>query len=174
MKRLIILFVLFGFVAQSQTIEIPKDTVLVPVGKIVRNLDTFNIRKLGNVVLDTVINESYTYPTFADMQKVDSVWESIAYKKDTVIGSFTYSPIRRPLFKLLASGRMIVAQEAIKKKKEIRDKPIDKQIYIMLDSAYHRGVSPEQLLNYGPFDTLLHWNEYHAPPIDTTSQDSIL
>lgn len=151
-------------------ITIPNDTVWERVETITVNVGTFDMRKLGDVANDSVVYETTTYPHFVTVDQVDAAWDEISYKNDTIIDGFLYRPLNRKLFKIMASGRIILSQQADKMQQIVKEKPRDFQFWYYLDKAEELNVTPNQWLTYPDVDTLINYDTYFQ---DETVTDTI-
>lgn len=152
-------------------LNIPKDTIWETVETITVDVEHFDFMKLGEVVNDSVVYTTTDYPHFVTVQQVDAVWDQIAYKNDTLINGFLYQPQNTKLFKIMASGRIIISQQAIKKQQIIKEKPNGFQFWFYLQKAKELNVTPTQWITYPEVDTLINWETYNQQ--DTTITDTL-
>lgn len=172
MKTVILIaFVCSAFLSQAQ-ITIPLKEKMQRIGDTIVHLDTFNIVKLGTVINDSIIYESTKYPYFVDVATKKAKWHELAETKTDTINGKYYIPTRQAVYYTLRSGGLIMAQKYRIDSLFLIEYSRDQQIYRYVKFAHDEGYTPDQLNNYPPFDTLIHWDEYHPVIIDTTVIDT--
>lgn len=171
-KIFIILFVLIGLVAQSQ-ITMPKISDWQYIGDTIVPLDTFNMVKLGVIADDTIIHETKEYPYFVPVDTKTAKWIELAETETIIINGKRYTPSRKPVYFVLRSGALVLAQPWKIEIPSTREYSRSQKIYRHVKLAFDGGYTVNQLNNYAPFDTLIHWDEYYYVPIDTTANDTI-
>lgn len=129
------------------------------------------MKNLGSVVDDTIMYGNNKYPFFVPQSTVDNVWYDLAYKDVVVINNVRYSPTRRPLFYILRSGDVVLAQRIRRYIESIEDYGHGLQIWWYLNKAKESNITPDQLWSYPNVDTIINWDIYFAP--DTTIIDTI-
>jgi len=132
------------------------------------HLDTFDAVKLGDVAVDTVMYTTTEYPFFASQEAVDNMWNNLAITSPAIIDGVRYVPSSRPLFLILVSGSVIVAQRWRAYSEVTEDYSHDNQIWWYAKTAHDIGATPQQLWTYPEVDTILNWDVYFPPVIDTT------
>ena len=173
MKILLIMFwvglISLGLQAQ---ISIPKISTWEKIGDTIVHLDTFNMVKLGVVANDTIIHITTEYPYFVSVAAKDQKWYELSETRPDTINGKRYTPSRKPLYLVLRSGALVLAQPWRIEIPSTREYSRSQKIYRHVKLAHDGGYSVSQLNNYAPFDTLVHWDEYHAAPTDTTIVDT--
>ena len=174
MKILLIMFwvglISLGLQAQ---ISIPQIPTWEYIGDTIVHLDTFDIVKRGVVANDSIIHETTEYPYFVSVSAKNQKWHELSKTKPDTINGNKYTPNKRPIYYVLRSGGLIIAQKWKIEKPIFKDYSISQRVYRYLKYAFDGGYNVNQLNNYAPFDTLIHWDEYHTVPIDTTILDTI-
>ena len=173
MKKLIIIsLVLLSLGLQAQ-INIPQISGWEKIGDTIVHLDTFNMVKRGVVANDSIIHKTTEYPYFVSVATKNQKWHELSETKPDTINGKRYIPNRKPIYYILRSGGLIIAQSWRIEIPSYREYSISQKIYRYLKLAFDGGYNVNQLNNYAPFDTLIHWDEYHTVPIDTTVIDTI-
>ncbi len=168
---MIICFLVCISIGLKAQLNIPKDTIWKTVETITVDVQAFDFMKLGTVTNDSVVYTTTDYPHFVTVEQVDNAWDMVSYKNDTIINGFLYQPLNTKLFKIMASGRIILSQQVIKKQQVIKEKPRGFQFWFYLQKAKELNVTPSQWINYPEVDTLINWDIYFQ---NETVNDTIL
>jgi hypothetical protein len=152
--------------------NIPRDTIWSPIEDTILYLDTFDILKLESVADDTIMYQDFDYPFFVDPLVVDNIWLNMAYKNNIEINDIRYSPTRKPIFYVLRSGSIVLAQKIRRYEKTVVDYGHGLQIWWYLKKAKELSATSDQLWNHPEVDTIINWDLYNQP--DTTVIDTTL